>query len=154
MNIFDAILPFEPVLQNYPISPKNPFDVNHLPLTAPCKILQNEPLGWSSWILLAIETSSWVNKLFILRERTDLLFPSSILSVEMQSQPFCHYSTNPNVYFNWKCLYWAAILMRLSSFQLLEKKKEISFWSVLLRDGLKMETNAVRLFYFPFKDNF
>eukprot|EP00981_Chlorochromonas_danica_P003316 scaffold644_cov168-Ochromonas_danica.AAC.8 len=98
------------------------------------------PSDWdvlSSWSSAAIETIYYIDILLHMRDRND--FNSSIISEEILARPHSPMSSN-----HIKALYWAANVYSLGEVVVLEKKKEVSFVHVLLRDGVKMENVTMR----------
>eukprot|EP01039_Chlorochromonas_danica_P000361 gene361-390_t len=85
----------------------------------------------------AIETIYYIDILLHMRDRND--FNSSIISEEILARPHSPMSSN-----HIKALYWAANVYSLGEVVVLEKKKEVSFVHVLLRDGVKMENVTMR----------
>jgi tRNA nucleotidyltransferase (CCA-adding enzyme) len=96
----------------------------------------NEPRGWSEWTRVGIETVYWVNVLLYMRRHPEATERSHFTAEELTEA--CEGSASL------KAVYWAALLLRLSALTFPEKKKEVSFISILLRDGLKMENITVR----------
>lgn len=99
---------------------------------------------WNDWKIIGLEAIHWINILLLLRNEATI--PSDFITIpaEAQSQPILTFGNVELT--SAKYLFWSSAIFRLSSVNMLEKKKEIAFYSLLLRDSLKMETNAVRLF--------
>lgn len=63
--------------------------------------------------------------------------PASVTSVQLINE--LQVDSSPWV----KTMYWSACVSPIMEWKVLEKKREVSFIGVLLRDALKMDTNSV-----------